>query len=114
MKKKNPINLSSPVSLKLNPRNQRNLNQAAILCVQFMVLLCLPELAFADIEDTIDWAVDLLTGRIARGCAIIALAGCGYMAWAGQLSWSWAIKIVIGIVFVFGGVTLVDEISGTV
>jgi type IV secretion system protein VirB2 len=35
---------------------------------------------------------------------------CGIAALAGKLSWDWAIKIIVGIVLIFGSVAIVDYI----
>ena len=45
-----------------------------------------------------------------RTLAIIAVIALGLTALAGRLSWDWAIKIIIGIVLVFGAATIVDYI----
>ncbi|MEY3201090.1 MAG: hypothetical protein RIR70_640, partial [Pseudomonadota bacterium] len=33
---------------------------------------------------------------------------CGIAAMVGKLSWEWAIKIVVGIVLIFGSASIVD------
>jgi len=50
----------------------------------------------------------IFTGGLTRTIAIIAVIACGIAAMAGKLSWDWAIKIIVGIVLIFGGATLVD------
>lgn len=52
----------------------------------------------------------ILTGGLTRTIAIIAVIACGIAAVFGKLSWDWAIKIVIGIVLIFGAATIVDLI----
>ena len=49
-----------------------------------------------------------LTGGLSRTIAIIAVIVCGVMALFGKLSWDWAIKIVVGIVLIFGSAAIVD------
>lgn len=81
----------------------------------FAVLLLAPQLAAAGpIEDGLNWVMTLLTSGIARTVAIIAVAFMGYMAWAGKLTWEVTIKALIGIVFVFGGASIVDTFIGAV
>ena len=50
----------------------------------------------------------IFTGGLTRTIAIIAVIACGIAALAGKLSWDWAIKIIVGIVLIFGGAALVD------
>ena len=45
---------------------------------------------------------------LTRIIAILAVIACGIAAIAGKLSWDWAIKIVVGIVLIFGATALVD------
>ena len=51
-----------------------------------------------------------ITGGLTRTFAIIAVIACGIAAMAGKLSWDWAIKIVVGIVLIFGSTALVDYV----
>lgn len=89
---------------------------------QFMayawVVLCLvaiPEVAAANpILEGIEWAANLLTSTLARSGAIVALAVCGYLAWAGKMSWGLLIQILVGMVLVFGGAAIVDMFSASV
>lgn len=110
--KKNSLKKMKVVNPIADQRRQEELKRATIIGLQAVAILTFPELANAAVEDTVDWIADLLTGRIARGAAIIAVAALGYMAWAGQMSWKWALNIVAGIFLVFGGAAFVDEISG--
>lgn len=50
----------------------------------------------------------IFTGGLTRTIAIISVIACGIAALAGKLSWDWAIKIIVGIVLIFGGAALVD------
>ena len=54
---------------------------------------------------------EFLVGDFARACAVIALAACGFLAFAGRMPWSVAIAVIGGIVLVFGAVTMVDELA---
>lgn len=81
------------------------------------VSLVAPDMAFAGStpwDGAADWVLGVLTGGLTRTIAIICVIACGIMAWAGKLSMEWAVKIVVGIVFVFGAATIVDAISGAV
>jgi len=76
-------------------------------------LAMLPALAFAGAGpwDTVaDSVLAIFTGGLTRTIAIIAVIALGIAAMAGKLSWDWVIKIVIGIVFIFGGAAIVDYI----
>jgi type IV secretion system protein VirB2 len=86
--------------------------------VFFLTILMIPNIAMAaggnPIENGVDWVMTLLTSGIARSAAIIGCAGLGFLAWAGRITAEMCLKFVIGIVFVFGGATIVDLISGAV
>lgn len=72
-------------------------------------------LAFAGpIEEGVDWLLDLLTNGIARSLAIIGIVILGYMAWAGRITGEACGKYILGIVFVFGGASIVDLIIAAV
>lgn len=76
----------------------------------FLVLLS-PDMAFAEPWDGVSKKVlDIFTGGLTRTLAIIAIIACGIAAIAGKLSWDWVIKIIIGIVLIFGSVAIVDYI----
>lgn len=78
-----------------------------------LIALCmaavLPELAIAAPWDSMGTQVlAIFTGGLTRTIAIITVIACGIAALAGKLSWDWAIKIVLGIVLIFGATALVD------
>lgn len=76
--------------------------------------LCMPELAMAAPWDsTASSVLAMFTGGMARTIAIIAVIACGIAAVVGKLSWDWAIKIIIGIVLIFGATKFVDYIIST-
>ena len=80
-----------------------------------LVILLAPEIAMANpIEEAVDWVLDLLTNGIARSAAIIAIAVAGYLAFAGRMTGELAFKIIIGIVFIFGGAAIVDLVIAAV
>jgi type IV secretory pathway VirB2 component (pilin) len=69
----------------------------------------LPELAIAGPWDTMGTQVlAIFTGGLTRTIAIITVIACGIAAMAGKLSWDWAIKIIVGIVLIFGAAAIVD------
>lgn len=52
----------------------------------------------------------IFTGGMARTLAIIAVIALGIMGLAGKLSWDAAIKVIIGIVLIFGSAAIVDYV----
>jgi len=70
-----------------------------------------PQFAMANPWDNAaDWVLSVLNGGLTRTIAIICVIACGIAAWAGKLSIDWAVKIVVGLVFVFGSAAIVDAI----
>lgn len=87
---------------------------AAILCLSALCAL-VPDAAHAGaIENGAGWVLDVLTGALARTCAIISVAILGYMAWFRDFDKARAVWIVVGIVAVFGGASIVDLIISAV
>ena len=77
------------------------------------ICLCAPELAMAQPWDSAAQKVlDLLNGGLTRTVAIIAVVACGIAALAGKLAWDWTIKIVVGVVLIFGSSTIIDYVIG--
>lgn len=71
----------------------------------------LPETALAAPWDsTATQILGIFTGGLTRTLAIIAVIASGIAAIAGKLSWDWAIKIVVGIVLIFGSAGIVDYV----
>lgn len=71
----------------------------------------IPEVAMAAPWDSAATNVlAIFTGGLTRTLAIIAVIACGIAAIAGKLSWDWAIKVIIGIVLIFGAAAIVDYI----
>lgn len=93
-------------------------NRQAFAFMMFMfctLAVFTPEIALADPWDQgADWVLGILTGGLTRTIAIICVIGCGVAAFAGKLSIDWAVKIVAGIVLVFGAATIVDAMIGAV
>jgi type IV secretion system protein VirB2 len=84
-------------------------NKAALLGISFAIGI--PEVAFAAPWDSAATEVlGIFTGGLTRTLAIIAVIACGIAAIAGKLSWDWAIKIIVGIVLIFGAAAIVDYV----
>jgi type IV secretion system protein VirB2 len=84
---------------------------------KLMILLAIgavwvmPETALAAPWDsTATKILDIFTGGLTRTIAIISVIACGIAAIAGKLSWDWAIKIIVGIILIFGAASIVDYI----
>lgn len=75
----------------------------------FFVCMVLPEIAMAAPWDSAARQVLMIfQGGLMRSLAIIAVISCGIAAMAGKLSWDWAIKIIVGLVLMFGATAIVD------
>lgn len=97
-------NLNHPRTGKLN-----NLGIMTFLVISAFALI--PEMAMAAPWDSAASSVlSIFTGGLTRTIAIVAVIACGIAALAGKLSWDWAIKIVLGIVLIFGAAAIVDYI----
>lgn len=110
-------------TLQLNEKNTlitraENKKAANFLLAVFMMFTVLtPDLALAGAggmpwDGALDAILDALNGGVARTIAIIAVIACGVMAFFGKLSADWAVKIVVGFVFVFGAAAIVDFFAG--
>ena len=82
----------------------------------FCTLISLtPDLALAAPWDSVGQQILTdLTGPFAKTIAAIAVVACGIAAMAGRMPVEWAIKIVLGIVLIFGSTSFVNWISGAV
>lgn len=97
---------SKSVSTRTNQRTVAVMALVAVGALAFM-----PEMALAAPWDgAANKILEIFTGGLARTIAIIAVIACGIAAMAGKLSWDWAIKIVIGIVLIFGATAIVDYV----
>jgi len=61
----------------------------------------------APVQSTLSTLIQALTGPIATSLAILAVIACGFMAWAGRLTWGIAGSAIFGIVLVFGSAQIV-------
>ncbi len=89
-------------------------NRRALAFMAFLSILAVsvaPEAAMAAPWDTAATSIlGIFTSGLTRTIAIIAMIALGIAALAGKLSWDWAIKIIIGIVLIFGSAAIVDYI----
>ncbi len=101
-----------------NAQQKRKASGRTVSTIAMMLVVLFfmaPELAMAEPWDAAAQKVlDIFTGGLARTLAIIAVIACGIAAIAGKLSWDWAIKIIIGIVLIFGAAAIVDYIISAV
>ena len=86
-----------------------------IALILTFITLFLPEIAMAAPWDSVGQQILTdLTGPFAKTIAAIAVVACGIAAMAGRMPVDWAIKIVLGIVLIFGSTSFVNWISGAV
>ncbi len=57
--------------------------------------------------------LNVFNGGLARMLAVLAIIGLGLSAMVGRLTWGLAIRVVVGIVLVFGAAAIVGLITGT-
>lgn len=100
------------VAIATNKANRKAADARALqlfVCAAMAVAVMTPGLAVAGPWDGVGASVlAIFTGGLARTIAIISVIACGVAAMFGKLSWDWAIKIVIGIVLIFGATAIVD------
>lgn len=89
-----------------------NKRAASVMAVMAMGTFALmPEMAMAlPWDSTATSILGIFTGGLTRTLAIIAVIACGIAAIAGKLSWDWGIKIIVGIVLIFGSTSIVDYV----
>ncbi len=66
------------------------------------------------VQTMLQQLVSTLTGQIATSLAALAVIACGFMAWAGRLTWGYAGSIIFGIVLVFGASQIVSFFQSAV
>ena len=82
-----------------------------LILLTISAVFLIPETAMATPWDsTSQQILAIFTGGLTRTIAIISVIACGIAAIAGKLSWDWAIKIIVGIVLIFGAAAIVDYI----
>lgn len=101
-------NLIKNVKAAVTKDRAAKLGLAACVGVACMV----PEIAMAGApwDSAATSVLAIFTGGLTRTLAIIAVIACGIAAIAGKLSWDWAIKIIVGIVLIFGAAAIVDYV----
>jgi len=93
----------------MDDANRRFLGLMAVIVMGAFTLA--PEMAMAAPWDSAaSQVLAIFTGGLTRTLAIIAVIACGIAAIAGKLSWDWAIKIIVGIVLIFGAASIVDYV----
>lgn len=95
-------------------RNPAPIATSYIFLAFIAILMFFPETAMAASEpwdNAANKVLEIFTGGLARTIAVIAVIACGIAALAGKLSWDWAIKIIIGIVLIFGAPAIVDYVK---
>jgi len=90
-------------------RGMQGCASKALVITATALALTTPELAMAAPWDGMaNQVLAIFTGGLTRTIAIVAVIACGIAAVAGKLSWDWAIKIIVGIVLIFGSAAIVD------
>jgi type IV secretion system protein VirB2 len=87
------------------------------LFISILVVIAstIPETAFAAPWDSVGQQILTdLTGPFAKTMAALAVVACGIAAMAGRMPVDWAIKIVLGIVLIFGSTSFVNWISSSI
>lgn len=95
---------------------QLAMQRAALIGV---MLSCMASQALAGgdltpVQSTLDQLIELFTGTLGTALAVLAVIGCGVLAWAGRLTWGVAGSIIGGIVLVFGAANIVEFFKGAV
>ena len=70
--------------------------------------------SLSPVQTMLQQLVSTLTGQIATSLAALAVIACGFMAWAGRLTWGYAGSIIFGIVLVFGASQIVSFFQSAV
>ncbi len=103
---KNAITANHTSRVDINKRAVRIMAATAMIAFALM-----PEMAIALPWDSAATSIlGIFTSGLTRTIAIIAVIACGISAVAGKLSWDWGIKIIVGIVLIFGSTSIVDYV----
>ena len=109
----NVLNISTfqPTRINRVSKKHKHILSNILLLLVIGAAAALPETALAAPWDsTATQILGIFTGGLTRTLAIIAVIASGIAAIAGKLSWDWAIKIVVGIVLIFGSAAIVDYV----
>lgn len=66
--------------------------------------------SLAEVENTVTWVLNIFSPVLLLGLLTILLIGCGLAVYAGKLSSSLFVKILIGSIFVFGARTIAPKV----
>ena len=105
--------MSKRIGLYLREISSTQITSTSIsMALALLVLMLAPAEAFAAPWDsTANQVLAIFSGALMRTIATIAVIASGVAAWFGRLSWDLTIKIVVGIVLVFGAPTIVSYFS---
>lgn len=92
----------------LNYLKQLFHNKRALFILLGLGLLFLPEVASADIGSSLQAGYTLLTSKVARGIAVLAIAAVGFSCFTGKMAWKWGVLICLGIGIVFSAPDIAD------
>lgn len=100
----------SAVVARCQPNTADSKRRQRLMLFAFIsAFVLMPEVAMAAPWDsTATQVLAIFTGGLTRTIAIIAVIACGLAALAGKLAWDTVIKVVIGIVLIFGATAIVD------
>lgn len=84
-----------------------------LLLAALVLIVMSPDLAMAASpwENAAKGILDVFQGGLSKTLATIAVIALGIMAAAGKLEWATAIKVIIGLVLIFGSVKIVEWIT---
>ncbi|MGA0572119.1 TrbC/VirB2 family protein [Variovorax sp. VNK109] len=101
----------------MNNQNLNSIRPSVIVCIA--LLACLPaayaqdgaefQAPFVTLMNSI---INLFTGVFARSLATLAVIGLGLAAMIGRLTWTAAIRVIVGIVLIFGAASVVKLLTG--
>lgn len=101
--------------------NARTTNNKQVVATMIVVAICLlPDLAFAQstggnpILAFLNGIIQFLNTGVMRAIAILAVFGLGIACYLGKITFGLAAMICGGIIFTFGGASLVDQFSSYV
>jgi len=109
----------------MNPKSGWASTDRAMLIVGGLALALIvmlsPEMAAAQtaietlepLEAIIESIIGIMTGPIATGVAIVAVAAIGYMWMSGRMEMGKAVSIVFGMVLIFGAANIVNALRGS-
>lgn len=93
--------------------------QRALRCLMMIAALLIvmsPDIALAAApwQNAAQAILDVFTGGLSKTLATIAVIALGIMAAAGKLEWGTAIKVIVGLVLIFGAANIVGWITAAV